>query len=238
MVKFPIYKAIPSLFTVSAFIFGFNGIKLAIDGNIHMAVFYILFASILDLFDGRLARMLSADSKFGAQLDSLSDLVCFGIAGSFIVIFFQDSTSTLLHIGASFYSIGALLRLARFNLNLDQPNYYKGMFIGVPTPAGFALAILPIAFSTAWNIQISTIFYSLYLILIGFLMVSAIPTPSTKSLKIKPSLFPLILGLCALVIICLVFYTWIAISILGSIYILMIFYSILIVYKRKKLTIN
>jgi CDP-diacylglycerol--serine O-phosphatidyltransferase len=237
MTKFPLYKAIPSLFTISAFIFGFYAIKLAIAGNIKGAIFSVIIASILDLFDGRLARLLSADSKFGAELDSLSDLVCFGIAASFIALYFQNSSSKLMYIGVCFYSVGALLRLARFNLDIQYPDHYKGLFVGVPTPAGFILAILPICYNQAFGTHITTFFYAIYLIVIGFLMVSTIPTISTKSLKVSSSIFPLILGICGLSIISLIFYTWIAISIIGTLYLISILYCLLLVQKRK-LAIN
>ncbi|MFL1780908.1 CDP-diacylglycerol--serine O-phosphatidyltransferase [Candidatus Hepatincolaceae symbiont of Richtersius coronifer] len=233
MNKYNLYKTIPSLFTICAFIFGFKAIMLAIDGKIKEAIYFVLIASILDLVDGRVARLLRADSRFGAQLDSLSDMVCFGIATSIIVMFFYDFNSNFLFLSACFFSICAMLRLARFNLEIKYPSYYKNFFAGIPTPAGFGLGILPICFHYGFNINIDSLYYAWYLILVSFGMISSVPTPSTKTMVIPRSLLPLILALFALIVVSLVMYAWVALSFFGVIYLLGILGSVIIVLRKK-----
>ena len=181
---------IPSLFTVCAFLFGLNGIRLAILGDIKGAIFSIGVSAVLDLIDGRVARMLMANSQFGAELDSLSDVVCFGVAPAFIVLFAQDFYNNFLYLGASFFAVGSLLRLARFNVVQDYPEYYNDFFVGVPTPAGCIIALLPLSFGNAFDILINSTFYSIYLIFIGFLMISNIPTLLPKSIHVSKKFIP------------------------------------------------
>jgi len=233
MSKYNLYKTIPSLFTVCAFIFGFKAIILAIDGKIKEAIYFVLIASILDLVDGRVARLLRADSRFGAQLDSLNDMVCFGIATSLIIIFFYDFSNSFLFLSACFFSICAMLRLARFNLEIKYPPYYKNFFAGIPTPAGFGLGILPICFSYGFNIDIDSLYYAFYLFIVSFGMISSIPTPSTKALMIPRSLLPLVLAIFALVVVSLVMYSWIALSFFGIAYLLAIVGSVIVVLRKK-----
>lgn len=233
--KLHIYKALPSLFTIAAFIFGFNSILLAINGQIKGAITFILISALFDLVDGRVARMLSASSKFGAELDSLSDMVCFGIATSIIVLFYTGSSSKILYMSIIFFSICSLIRLARFNLDIQPPVYMKSFFMGVPTPSGFLLGVLPITIDFAWDIQINSFYYSIYLFIVGFLMISNLPTPSTKTLKISRSYFPLIMGSITLLLITVTMFPWAIMSIFGVIYLFSILFCIIIVSKNKKI---
>ncbi len=232
--KLHIYKALPSLFTISAFIFGFNAILLAINGQIKSAIIFILISSLLDLVDGRIARLLGSSSKFGAELDSLSDMVCFGVATSLIVLFYTESSSKFLYMSIIFFSISSLIRLARFNLDIEPPAYAESFFIGVPTPAGFFLGILPISIDFAWNYEITVSYYSIYLFVIGFLMISNIPTPSTKSLKISKSYLPLIMGVITLLLVSVFMYPWAVMSCFGVFYLISILFCIIVIGKNKK----
>ncbi|MDR0483826.1 MAG: CDP-diacylglycerol--serine O-phosphatidyltransferase [Alphaproteobacteria bacterium] len=233
--KLHILRAIPSLFTVAAFIFGFNSILLAINGQIKEAITFILIAALLDLFDGRVARILGVSSKFGAELDSLSDLVCFGIATAIIVLSYTGSANKLLYLSAMFFAICSMLRLARFNLDITPPAYAKSFFMGVPTPAGFVLGVLPISIDFAWDFQVSSMQYGIYLLVIGFLMISNIPTPSTKSFHIKKTHFPLIIGAITLLLICILLYSWVMMSLFGIIYLLSILICILVAKRNKRI---
>lgn len=238
------YKAsIPNLFTISAFIFGFNAIKLAIAHNITGAIYFVIIASILDLFDGRVARMLGVNSKFGAELDSLSDLICFGIATSFIVLFYVNPYSNTMFFSVCFFSVCSMLRLARYNVNSDEvsPKYesYNYFFSGIPTPAGAMLATFPIALDLAFvNTplalpKISAELYTFYIILIGFLMISTLPTPSTKGLNISKRYMPLMLAASAFFIMCFINFTWATIALFDVLYILGILIIFIILVKNK-----
>ncbi|MDR2008601.1 MAG: CDP-diacylglycerol--serine O-phosphatidyltransferase [Alphaproteobacteria bacterium] len=230
-----IYRAIPSLFTVAAFMFGFNAILLAINGQIKEAITFILISAFLDLFDGRIARILGTTSKFGAELDSLSDLVCFGVATAIIVLSYTGSAHRLLYLSAMFFAICSMLRLARFNLDIEPPAYAKGFFMGVPTPAGFMLGVLPITIHFAWGFEISSLHYGIYMLIVGFLMISNIPTPSTKSFHIKRNQLPLIIGITALLLICVFLYSWAVMSVFGIVYLISILFCIAITKRNKRI---
>ncbi len=235
MNKLHIYKAIPNLFTIGSFILGFSAINVAIFGKTKEAILFVILSAFLDLFDGKVARKLGVDGKFGAELDSFSDMISFGIATSIIILFAIDPKSSLLFVGACFFSICCMLRLTRYNIHLDDDTSCKTYFTGVPTPAGFALAILPLAFSYSFNnINISATFYSIYLIIIGFLMISILPTPSLKGLAISKKYFLLYLGLLSLLLIGLINYMWLAICVIGIGYIMSILLTIYIDFKHKK----
>ncbi len=222
MASYSIFKVLPNLLTISSFIFGFSAIFVAIDGKTTEAVAFLIIASILDLFDGKLARLLGVDSKFGAELDSLSDFLCFGVATALIVLFFQDAYSNILYVGVCFFAVGAMLRLARFNLQIEYPDKYKNYFVGIPTPSAFLLAIFPISISFTFDIHINTIFYSIYLIVIGFGMSSMLPTPSVKNIKIKRIFLPIVLAIIALIIICIIKFLWQTIFVFNIIYLFVI----------------
>lgn len=232
--KLHLSRAIPSLFTIAAFVFGFNSILLAINGQIKGAITFILISALFDLFDGRVARMLGASSKFGAELDSLSDMVCFGIATSLIVLFYTGSSSKILYMSIIFFSICSLIRLARFNLDIQPPIYMKSFFMGVPTPSGFLLGVLPITVDFAWGYEINPLYYSIYLFIVGFLMISNLPTPSTKTLKISKSYLPLIMGVITLLLISVSVYPWAIMSVFGILYLFSILICIVVMNKNKK----
>ncbi len=238
-------RIIPSILTVFAFIFGFKAILAAISGQISTAIVFIIIAAIFDLLDGRVARALDVPSKFGEELDSLSDLVCFGIATSLIVLFSREESSKLLSLAITFFSVSTLLRLARFNVAADSThdlpeetkNYYENFFVGVPTPAAFILAILPISIEKSFHIIFSANVYAIYLIFVSFLVVSIIPTVSTKGIKIPKMFMPLYLAVLGFLILLFIIYKWYFLSAVGTLYLLSIPISILLFFK-KKATIN
>src|SRR2546430_5233378 len=143
----PVRMLVPNVITLLAICAGLTAIRLSTEGRVELAVYAIVFAAVLDGIDGRVARMIKGQSKFGAELDSLADFVNFGVAPGLILYFWQ------LHelgnggwIAAMVFAISGGLRLARFNATMDdrnKPPFATNFFTGVPAPAGAILAMLP-----------------------------------------------------------------------------------------------
>ena len=146
----------------------------------------IVIASVFDVLDGRVARMLNIASKFGAELDSLSDAVSFGVAPGFILYEWTlKDAGGLGWIAVLLFAVCGALRLARFNTMLedqDQPVWAKRFFTGVPAPAGASLALLPVAYVIEFGnaVQAPAFVYALWTIVLGGLMVSRLPTFSMR----------------------------------------------------------
>lgn len=177
----------PNLVTLLGLCAGLTSIRMAIEGRMELAVILILVAAVLDGIDGRVARFLKGSSRFGAELDSLTDFVNFGVAPAVLLFMWglQDFRS-LGWIASLLFAICTALRLARFNAAMDgpeKPAWQAAYFTGIPAPSGAVLGMLPIYLSflglqpTQW-LQIMEIFYVLF---IAFLMVSTIPTYSGKT---------------------------------------------------------
>jgi CDP-diacylglycerol--serine O-phosphatidyltransferase len=141
-------RLIPNAITVGALCAGLSGIRFAIDGRFEMAVAAIMVAAVLDGLDGRMARLLNGTSKFGAELDSLSDFLSFGVAPALIVyLWVLSAWGGLGWIVALAYAVCCALRLARFNTMLTEPNqpsWAGHFFTGVPAQAGAVLALMPL----------------------------------------------------------------------------------------------
>ena len=139
---------LPNLVTVLAICAGLSGIRLAFEARFETAVVMVLIAAFLDGIDGRLARMLKATSKFGAQMDSLADIVNFGVAPALVLYaYLLDRAGSPGWIAALLFAIACGLRLARFNVldeDLDRPAWQAEYFVGVPAPAGAVLVLLPV----------------------------------------------------------------------------------------------
>ena len=148
LTSLPFRKIAPNIVTMLALCAGVTSIRYSIAENWAMAVICIFLAAFFDGLDGRVARMLKGSTKFGAELDSLSDFVSFGVAPA--ILMFQWTLFDLPKFGWFFcllFAIGMSMRLARFNTMLDedpQPEYWHHFFVGVPAPAAAALAIMPI----------------------------------------------------------------------------------------------
>jgi CDP-diacylglycerol---serine O-phosphatidyltransferase len=162
-----------------------TAIRYALADNFQASVVAILVAAVFDGLDGRIARLLKSTSPFGAQLDSLSDFVCFGIAPA--IMLYLWTMSHLASFGwaiSLFYAICCGLRLARFNTQLDAdlPPYAYNFFTGVPAPAGAGLAIIPMLlnFEFGWSGFRSAWFGAVVLAVVAALMVSRVPTFSMK----------------------------------------------------------
>ena len=204
----PISKVLPNLVTMMAAASGITSIRLSADGNWVFAIVAIILAAFFDGMDGRVARMLDSQSKIGAELDSLSDFVCFGVAPGMMLFFWAMKQA--IGIGwilSLVYAMCCVFRLARFNtmLNEEHPPYWDYFFVGLPAPGGAILALAPVVFylyftgfgpeyaAVAEFIR-SPLVGGIVLFISGFLMASRIPTLSLKKLKISERmLFPVVI---------------------------------------------
>jgi CDP-diacylglycerol--serine O-phosphatidyltransferase len=184
-------KLVPSSITLLALASGITAIRFAIDGKWEIAVSFIICAGILDMLDGRAARLLGADSRFGAQLDSLADLVSFGVAPG--IIMYRWSLEQMGHLGwiaALIFCACGAIRLARFNVeSVRDEGATKGnpYFTGLPTPAAACMVLLPLLVSFQWNDPLvrEPWVSGAMLALTSILMVSRLPTPSIKYMKLQ-----------------------------------------------------
>jgi CDP-diacylglycerol--serine O-phosphatidyltransferase len=182
----PMRLLIPNMVTVLGMCVGLTTIRMAIEGRFELALAAIGGAAVLDGLDGRMARLLKASSRFGAELDSLSDFVCFGVAPALVLYLWGFSgPSSLGWIMVLMFALAAALRLARFNVALDDPAkplWESGFFVGVPVPAGAILLMLPL-YMEGLGVPKSWMpmpVLSLYALLIAALMVSRARTFSGK----------------------------------------------------------
>ena len=180
---------VPNVITLLAICAGLTAIRLSTEGKMEWAVAAIVFAAVLDGVDGRIARLIKGQSKFGAELDSLADFVNFGVAPGLILYFWQLHE---LHnggwIAAMVFAISGGLRLARFNASIDDPNkppYAANYFTGVPAPAGAVTALLPIYLAFLGVAKPPAALTAAYTLLIAFLMVSRLPVFSGKQVRLR-----------------------------------------------------
>tara|TARA_A100001015_G_C14903133_1_gene677228 strand:- start:170 stop:961 length:792 start_codon:yes stop_codon:yes gene_type:complete len=230
---------LPNILTLGGVCLGISSIKFSIDGNFNLAVTLILFASILDALDGRIARLIKGTSEFGKELDSLTDFVSFGIAPVFILYFWElNNYGKLGWAICLIYSVCCVLRLARFNLTkIDDHNEWKNNFFeGVPSPAGGLLILTPLIFELSdlsLNIDVRSLTPFLT-VLIALLLVSKIPTPSLKKISISSKATIFLLLVVGLIFIALLFYTFETLLVFGLLYLFSIPISIFIFYNQKK----
>lgn len=186
--EMPLVQLIPNAVTLIAIGAGLTAVRAAIHGNVHLAVGLIVLAAVLDVVDGRLARMLNSESAIGAELDSLADFFNFGVVPALVLYLWglQDE-SDVGWAAVLVYAVCCALRLARFNVGVkSEAGNDPAFFTGVPAPMGALLVMLPIYVSAAWPdpIRFHGIAVSLYMVLIGALLVSTLPTWSTKKMTI------------------------------------------------------
>jgi CDP-diacylglycerol---serine O-phosphatidyltransferase len=193
---------IPNMITLLALCAGLTAIRMTFESRFDVAVYAILAAAVLDGLDGRVARYLNSTSKFGAELDSLSDFVSFGVAPAILMYgWILNEVRSVGWVVALVFAIAGGLRLARFNAAIDEvkPSWQSNFFTGVPAPAGAMLVLLPIYISRGgFTIPGAAAPIVLgYVLLIAFLMVSRIPTFSGKKLGAirRDLVFPLFVGL-------------------------------------------
>ncbi|MDX3927294.1 MAG: CDP-diacylglycerol--serine O-phosphatidyltransferase [Shinella sp.] len=185
--EIPLRVIIPNVITVLAICAGLTGIRLAFENRYELAVGMVLLAAFLDGIDGRIARLLKATSKFGGQMDSLADIVNFGVAPALVLyVFVLDQARSVGWIAALIYAIAAGLRLARFNVMAEREtkaSWQSEYFVGVPAPAGAILVLLPVYLGFLGIAPGPTfaLVSSAYTVLIGFLLVSRLPVWSGKT---------------------------------------------------------
>ena len=187
----PVRVIIPNIITLIALCLGLTAIRLAFEGRYEPAVVAIVVAALLDGIDGRVARMLKGTSRFGAELDSLADFVNFGVTPALILYsFLLNELKAIGWIAVLVFAIAMVLRLARFNVMLDDPHrpeWKKNFFTGMPAPAGALTSMLPLYLSflgVPMGIAAAPIAL-VYLLGLAFLMVSTIPVYSGKTIGLR-----------------------------------------------------
>ena len=233
---------LPNTLTIFGVCLGLSSIKFALDLNYSMAVIAIGFAAILDTLDGRIARLIKGTSKVGKELDSLTDVISFGVAPSFIMYFW--ALNELGKFGWMFvliYTVCCALRLARFNLTIidDNESWKINFFEGVPSPAAAGLVLLPLLLKLSNIIQFENYaaLSSIAILTTSFLMVSKIPTYSLKRILIpRNSAIFLLLGI-GIYVSLLIFYTFETLFVSGVIYLLLIPISFIHYGQRSKKSI-
>lgn len=213
--EIPLRMMVPNLITVLAICAGLTGIRLAFEGRYELAVSMVLVAAFLDGIDGRIARMMRATSNFGVQMDSLADIVNFGVAPALVLyVYVLDQARSFGWIAALIFAISAGLRLARFNVMVDRPNKPKWLseyFVGVPAPAGALLVMLPVYIGFLGIDATPAYAYAsaVYTVLVGYLLVSRIPVWSGKAQGVirRENALPFILVVVVYVAL-LMSFTW------------------------------
>jgi CDP-diacylglycerol---serine O-phosphatidyltransferase len=211
--QIPVRMLVPNFFTLLSLCAGLTAIRMAIEGRFEWAVAFVVAAGLLDAVDGRAARWLQAQSRFGAELDSLADFVNFGVAPGLIV--YTWAFGTLKGFGwitVLVFAAAMGLRLARFNsmLDVEKPKWKNNYFTGMPAPAGAITVLLPlyVEFSGLFAVRGHPVPIAIYTLAMAALLVSTIPTFSGKNLSgpiRREYVLPILVGV-ALVIALLVTY--------------------------------
>ncbi|WP_442790388.1 CDP-diacylglycerol--serine O-phosphatidyltransferase [Nocardia sp. CDC153] len=216
-------RLLPSMVTILGLCSGLSAVKFAMEGKLGIALALVGAAAIFDMLDGRIARMLDATTKMGAELDSLSDAIAFGVAPAlvlYVTFLHADSIGWIL---ALLFAVCMVLRLARFNTLMDddnRPDWQREYFVGVPAPAGALIVLLPIAlseqFGDGWWVSFPVV--AVWTVLTGLLCVSTLPTLAIKSVSVAPRTAPILLVLVGLVAALLVTYPLILMMALVALY--------------------
>src|SRR5580658_1391721 len=222
----PVRMLVPNFITLLAICAGLTAIRLSTEGRMELAVAAIVFAAVLDGLDGRVARMIKGQSKFGAELDSLADFVNFGVAPGLMLYFWQlHELNNGGWIAAMVFAISGGLRLARFNATIDDPNrpaYAANYFTGVPAPAGAIVVLLPIYLAFLGLPKPPAVVTAVYTFVIGCLMVSRLPVFSGKTvhMRVPPEMVLPVFVSVIFFIALLIGYPWYILSIGSVIYLL------------------
>ena len=228
-----IAKYVPNFVTLLSLSSGFTSISFSLNKEWEIAIYLILLATVFDFFDGWFARKLKSGSNFGAELDSLSDFVSFGVAPSILIYLWSTNSLGSLGWGATlFFVICSSLRLARFTADIyitNKPIDDNEYFVGIPSPAAAGLVLLPLFIFFEFNLEfIKNEYFNLFsTILVGFLMISKIPTLSLKKLNINQKYKTWIILIFVFISVALVSKIWLTLILLFSIYIGSIIYTII-----------
>ena len=218
---------LPNILTLVGVCIGLTSIKFAFDGKFELSVIAVIVAGIIDGLDGRIARLIKGTSKVGKELDSLTDVISFGVAPAFIMYFW--SLSEIGRLGwliSLIYVICVALRLARFNINSEAEASWKDNFFeGIPSPAGGILVLMPLIYSFS-EIQFFNPNYKIIVpilfISISVLLISKIPTYSLKKIVVPRSTTIFLLFVVVLYFGLLLIYSFNTLIISGALYLLMI----------------
>jgi len=213
----PVRTLVPNVITLLALCAGLTAIRLAVEDKLEFALAGIVFAAVLDGVDGRVARLIKGTSRFGAELDSLADFVNFGVAPGLILYFWSlHELKSVGWIAAIVFAICAALRLARFNVAIDDPNrpaWAGNFFVGVPAPAGAIVVLLPIYLHFLGLPQIVFVTF-VYTVVVALLMVSRLPVFSGKKLskRVPREMVLPVLVLVVLFVALLLSYPWVVLT--------------------------
>lgn len=238
-------RLLPSIITLLGLAIGLTALKLSLEGRWELAVSCIVVAAFIDGIDGRIARILNATSRFGAELDSLCDFANFGIVPGLTLYFWSLRDYKLKSLGWSavlLFTICIAIRLARFNTNLlsdPASRLSKHFFRGVPSPIAAILVLMPLIldFDLAMDFDIQIKDYRLtfiiYTMLIGFISASRLPTFSIKHLKVRHEYIWILLLSFAVLIISILLYPWYIIPMMNILYLISIPVSMYIAKRIK-----
>ncbi len=232
--KLSLSKLFPNIITLTSICCGLSSIRYALSDKWEIAVSLIIIAGFLDLVDGRLARFLKATSSFGAYLDSLADFINFGVAPGIVIYLWNMSNDSETGLGWAcvlLFAVCMSIRLARFNnepLDEKQNEWKANFFQGIPAPAGAYLLLTPMMLHFSFNFEIDHLNYilSAYSIFLSLMLVSTIPTFSTKKIVITKDYVPLFFVIVGFTVAIIIIQPWIALPILATIYLLSIPLSI------------
>ena len=230
---------LPNMLTLIGVCVGLSSIKFALDSKFELSIIAIIVAAVFDGLDGRIARLIKGTSKVGKELDSLTDVISFGVAPAFVMYFW--SLNNLGKFGwllCLIYVVCVALRLARFNIHSNaEPSWKDNFFEGVPSPAGGILVLMPLIFSLS-ELDIFNVNYNLivpiFFITTSFLLISKFPTYSLKKIIIPRSMTIFLLFGIVLFFGLLLIYTFKVITLSGLVYLMLIPVSFLHYHKIKK----
>ena len=230
---------LPNMLTLIGVCIGLTSIRFALDGRFELAIIAIMFAALIDGLDGRIARLIRGTSKVGKELDSLTDMISFGVAPAFIMFFWK--LNTLGRFGwllCLVYVICVALRLARFNVNSNQePSWKDNFFEGVPSPAGAILVLTPLIVSLS-GFDLFQLNYEIivpaFFIVTSFLLISKFPSYSFKKIVIPRRTTIFLLFIIILFFGLLLVYTFNVIALSAAIYLLLLPVSFIHYQKIKK----
>ena len=218
---------LPNILTLVGVCIGLTSIKFAFDGKFELSIIAVIVAGVIDGLDGRIARLIKGTSKVGKELDSLTDVISFGVAPAFIMYFWALSEiGRLGWLISLIYVICVALRLARFNVSSEgEPSWKDNFFEGIPSPAGGILVLMPLIYSFS-EIQFFNANYEMVVpilfIVISILLISKIPTYALKKIVVPRSMTIFLLFVVVLYFGLLLIYTFNTIIISGALYLLMI----------------
>ena len=219
-----IFWLLPNMLTIGGFVSGLTALRFALDGRWAGVIVLITVAAVFDALDGRTARRFKTQSAFGAALDSLSDLVVFGVVPALCLFTWalQDS-GNIAWVATLFFAVSIALRLARFDSELPNPaDYAANYFAGIPAPAAGFLVLMPIVIDLEFSLEVvrQASYVSIWLVLIGAGAVSTLPSFAGKKLKLPVNTVLPVLALVGLLGAAIVTEPWLTYLAVATIYII------------------